>query len=90
MTVLATVGVGIATGLTAVFTYYVMGEGLAAHWATSLAFGAMLSATDPVAVVALLKDLGAPKQLSLLIEGESLFNDGTAMAVFLVFLDLMR
>ncbi|KAA0155613.1 hypothetical protein FNF29_01530 [Cafeteria roenbergensis] len=90
MTVLATVGVGIATGLTALFTFYAMGDGLASHWATSLAFGAVLSATDPVAVVALLKDLGAPKQLSLLIEGESLFNDGTAMAVFLVFLDLMR
>ena len=52
--------------------------------ATSLTFGAMLSATDPVAVVALLKELGASKRLSLLIEGESLFNDGTAMVVFLL------
>jgi CPA1 family monovalent cation:H+ antiporter len=46
----------------------------------------MLSATDPVAVVALLKELGASKRLSLLIEGESLFNDGTAMVVFLLVL----
>ena len=89
MILLATVGVVIATGLTALFTVFVMGPGLAGHWATALAFGAMLSATDPVAVVALLRDLGAPKQLSLLIEGESLFNDGTAMAIFLVFLKLM-
>lgn len=46
--------------------------------------GAILSATDPVAVVALLKDLGASKRLSTLIEGESVINDGTAMIMFLV------
>lgn len=90
MTVLATLGVVVATTLTASFTFCCMGPGLSGHWATALAFGAMLSATDPVAVVALLKELGAPKQLSLLIEGESLFNDGTAMAFFLVFLELMK
>jgi NhaP-type Na+/H+ or K+/H+ antiporter len=38
--------------------------------------GGLLSATDPVAVVALLKDLGASKKLSTIIEGESLMNDG--------------
>jgi NhaP-type Na+/H+ or K+/H+ antiporter len=51
-------------------------------------FGSIISATDPVAVVALLKELGASKRLSTLIEGESLFNDGTAMVCFLVFLDI--
>jgi NhaP-type Na+/H+ or K+/H+ antiporter/CRP-like cAMP-binding protein len=88
-TILATVGVVIATALTAVFTYFCMGTGLAGNWAAALAFGGMLSATDPVAVVALLKELGAPKQLSLLIEGESLINDGTAMAIFLVFFEML-
>ena len=49
-------------------------------------FGSIISATDPVAVVALLKELGASKKLSTLIEGESLFNDGTAYVIFLVLL----
>lgn len=52
--------------------------------------GAILSATDPVAVVALLKELGASKRLSTLIEGESLMNDGTAMVVFLVLFDMVK
>ena len=49
---------------------------------TALVFGALISATDPVAVVALFRALGAPKSLTVLIEGESLFNDGTAIVVF--------
>jgi Na+:H+ antiporter len=56
---------------------------------TCLAFGALISATDPVAVVALLKELGAPKRLGLLIEGESLFNDGTSIVVFGVFVSIL-
>ena len=53
-----------------------------------LLFGALISATDPVAVLALFKEYGAPKRLSLIFEGESLFNDGTAVALFLVFLEI--
>jgi monovalent cation:H+ antiporter, CPA1 family len=48
----------------------------------ALLFGALISATDPVAVVALFRTLGVPKRLSVLIEGESLFNDGTAVVLF--------
>ena len=48
----------------------------------ALVFGALISATDPVAVVALFRALGAPRRLALLVEGESLFNDGTAIVVF--------
>jgi CPA1 family monovalent cation:H+ antiporter len=48
----------------------------------ALVFGALISATDPVAVVALFRTLGVPKRLSVLIEGESLFNDGTAIVLF--------
>ena len=57
-------------------------------WATPLAlpvamvFGALIAATDPVAVVALFRTLGTPKRLGVLVEGESLFNDGTAIVVF--------
>lgn len=47
-----------------------------------LLFGALISATDPVAVVALFRALGAPSKLGVLLEGESLFNDGTAIVVF--------
>lgn len=49
-----------------------------------LLFGAIISATDPVAVVALLKELGINKRISTLIEGESLLNDGTAVVLFIV------
>ncbi|MBC6478528.1 MAG: cation:proton antiporter [Hormoscilla sp. GM7CHS1pb] len=50
--------------------------------ATALLVGASLSATDPISVVALLRELGAPKRLSTLMEGESLFNDGVAVVAF--------
>ncbi|XP_048318425.2 sodium/hydrogen exchanger 8 isoform X2 [Ziziphus jujuba] len=58
-------------------------------WKTSLLLGGLLSATDPVAVVALLKDLGASKKLSTIIEGESLMNDGTAIVVFQLFFQMV-
>lgn len=58
-------------------------------WITALAFGALISATDPVAVVAILRELGAPKRLGVVIEGESLFNDGTSIVVFTVFLGIL-
>ena len=48
----------------------------------ALLFGSLISATDPVAVIALFKELGAPKQLTILVEGESLFNDATAIVAF--------
>lgn len=51
-------------------------------WAAAFAFGALISATDPVAVIALFKSLGAPKRLSILVEGESLFNDAVAVVAF--------
>ncbi len=54
----------------------------------SFVFGALISATDPVAVVALLRELGVSKRMSHLIEGESLLNDGTAIVVFGVLIEL--
>lgn len=50
-------------------------------------FGSLISATDPVAVLALFKDYGAPRRLALLFEGESLFNDATGFALFLIALE---
>lgn len=59
-------------------------------WNAALTMGAIYGATDPVAVVALLKELGAPLRFNVLIEGESLLNDGTAMVFFQVFLNLVK
>ena len=54
----------------------------------ALVFGALISATDPVAVVALFKELGAPNRLNVLVEGESLLNDATAIVAFSILLAL--
>ncbi|MCB0078774.1 MAG: Na+/H+ antiporter [Anaerolineales bacterium] len=48
----------------------------------ALLFGALIAATDPVSVIATFKSVGAPRRLSVLMEGESLFNDGTAIVLF--------
>src|SRR3989338_6642835 len=54
----------------------------------ALLFGALISATDPVAVLALFKEYGVPKRLAFIFEGESMFNDGTSLAVFLLLLEI--
>lgn len=63
--------------------------GFAVPFIVLLLFGALISATDPVAVLALFKEYGAPRRLSLIFEGESLFNDATAVALFLVLLEIV-
>jgi Na+:H+ antiporter len=55
----------------------------------ALLFGALISATDPVAVVALFKELGAPQRLTVLVEGESLLNDATAIVLFNIILGIV-
>ncbi len=52
----------------------------------ALVFGALISATDPVAVIALFKEIGAPSRLVTLVDGESLFNDATAIVLFSIVL----
>ncbi|KAL2931447.1 Sodium/hydrogen exchanger 8, partial [Bienertia sinuspersici] len=52
------------------------------NWTRSLLLGGILSTTDPVAVVALLKELGVSKKLSTIIEGESLINDECVLHAF--------
>lgn len=53
-------------------------------WAEAALFAAIISATDPVSVLALFKELGVPRRLSLLVEGESLLNDGVAVVLFVI------
>lgn len=55
----------------------------------ALAFGALISATDPVSVIALFRELGAPRRLTMLVDGESLFNDATAMVAFQIICGLV-
>ena len=65
---------------------FIVGAGLNLLFAIpltyALVFGALISATDPVAVVALFRAIGAPHRLSTIVEGESLLNDGTAIVLF--------
>lgn len=69
--------------------------GYIVHWSTSiplapaLLLGAILSATDPVAVIAVFKQLGAPRRLTTLVDGESLFNDATAIVLSRILLGVM-
>jgi NhaP-type Na+/H+ or K+/H+ antiporter len=81
----------LSTFMSALMMKYILGySGSEFPFSASLLFGSIISATDPVAVVCLLKELGASKRLSTMIEGESLLNDGTAMVVFLVVLDIVE
>ena len=83
---LAIPGLIICTLFTAILSMWV----LPWQWSipTALMFGAIVSATDPVAVVALLKEMCSRARLQTLIEGESLLNDGTAIVLFTLFLTL--
>jgi CPA1 family monovalent cation:H+ antiporter len=58
-------------------------------WRHALVFAALIAATDPIAVVGLFKSLGAPQRLVVLVEGESLLNDGTAIVFFTMILGLV-
>ncbi len=79
---LAVPGVLLGAGATAALVHW----SLDLSWQVALLFGALVSATDPVAVLALFRQLGAPQRLSTIVEGESLFNDGTAFVLFTILL----
>lgn len=86
---LAVVSLMISAGLIAGMLYGVfMLLGIQVPFIVFLLFGTLISSTDPVAVLALFKDFGAPKRLALIFEGESIFNDATAVALFFVILDI--
>ncbi len=80
---LATLGVLLSAGVSTLGMHY------AGHWTwmTSLIFGVLIAATDPVSVIATFKESGVKGRLLLLVESESLLNDGTAAVLFAVVLE---
>mmetsp|Transcript_56523 Transcript_56523/g.105992 ORF Transcript_56523/g.105992 Transcript_56523/m.105992 type:complete len:818 (-) Transcript_56523:92-2545(-) len=84
---LACPGVLLGTGLVAIVARYMLPYDW--PWSVALTFGAVLSATDPVAVVALFNTLGVSPRLTMLVSGESLMNDGTAIVVFALMLKVV-
>ncbi|MEL6543909.1 MAG: sodium:proton antiporter [Myxococcota bacterium] len=82
--VLASLGVLASTFMVGGFIYGVLTLiGFEVRFIMCLLFGALISPTDPIAVLGILKTLGAPKRLSTQIAGESLFNDGVGVVIFL-------
>ncbi|MDB5088893.1 MAG: sodium:proton antiporter [Mucilaginibacter sp.] len=86
---MATVGTFISTFLVSVMAYYLFVLfGLQIPYIYCLLFGALISPTDPIAVMGILKQAGIPKTLEMKIAGESLFNDGVGVVVFLTIFEV--
>src|SRR5450755_1766662 len=82
---LASVGVVLAAAVTAAGMHY----GLNWDWGSAVVFGVLIAATDPVSVIATFKGAGVQGRLRLLIEAESLLNDGTAAVAFVAVLTIL-
>ena len=82
---LATIGVVVCMFSVAAILHFAGGM----KTQTALLFGAMVSATDPVSVIALFRQMGIDKRLTMILEGESLFNDGTAVVLFKIVLAIV-
>ncbi len=89
ISIMATLGVVGSTFLIGGVVYYLLPMlGLEISFIFALVFGALISPTDPIAVIGILKQVGAPKSLETKMAGESLFNDGVGVVVFSVILGI--
>lgn len=87
----ATVGVVLSTFLIGLLIYWLLPMvGISMNYITCLLFGALISPTDPIAVMGILSKSGVPKKIETEIVGESLFNDGTGVVVFLTILQIIQ
>ncbi|NBC07147.1 MAG: sodium:proton antiporter [Bacteroidetes bacterium] len=87
----ATLGVVTSTFLVAGLSYFMLnGLGIEIPFLHCLLFGALISPTDPIAVLGILKKAGVPKSLETKIIGESLFNDGIGVVIFITIFQLAR
>jgi CPA1 family monovalent cation:H+ antiporter len=88
---LATFGVVCSTFVIGFISWWLLGVmGFELPLIYCLLFGALISPTDPIAVLGILKKAGVPDSLETKITGEALFNDGVAVVVFLVFLKIAK
>jgi monovalent cation:H+ antiporter, CPA1 family len=85
---LAVIGVIIAVASTSILAHYGLTwlAGREFSWTNALLFASVIAATDPISVLALFKELGAPRRLYVIVEGESLINDGIALVIFSILL----
>lgn len=89
--VFATLGTLISTFLSGIFVFYVLKLiHLEVDFIYCLLFGALISPTDPIAVLGIMKKVGAPKKLETKIVGESLFNDGVGVVIFLTIYQIAK
>lgn len=87
----ATLGILISTFLSGVFVYFLLQLiNFPVDFIYCLLFGALISPTDPIAVLGIMKKVGAPKNLEIKIVGESLFNDGVGVVVFLTIYQIAK